>query len=302
MKALIDVLKVKPCSEQELTDVLRSNFPARSKDALRKKRTRFLKKFEQWGLVEKRGDKYCWYIYVNLFENEGKENYSIKLEHSRSLVPALRRIAAIIEPRYTLSSVSKEYESMEDQKIHDEWAQNHLRAYADASSLLDKYRELNTKAEQQKEIFKTRVMDKLEEKLGKTKIVDSSKSARKNAMSSFVLSNIPSIICSLVVYNKPLSMHEDNEEIWLGDSLIAKRAKEDKGLFGKIDAFVRREIKDESNIALARQITEILKEAFGAQGKFQQELRQLLMRIDESGEPLLGGCNGCPKVYFSKRT
>ncbi|GEM_PF-2852987 len=289
MKKVIDALKVKPRSKKELMDILKGDSTTSSQkslESLRKKCERCLKKLQDLGLVETRQDKYCWYIYTN--EYRGQEDYHVKLNHSIRLVPALRRIASIYMPRY--SHGSNESESQEDIIILDKCAEDHLRAYRDIWVLFESLSSIREKAEQAKEKFNTRLMDKLESEF-KNRVV---KSSRKIRPRSFVTSNIPLMIRSLISDNRPLSLETDeNGRIWLEGSLIARG----NHLFKvKVKKFLEREIIDESNIAAVYQIQKVEEEALAAQPSFQREVRKLIIRI-ESGEPLLGGCETCPKVY-----
>ena len=287
MKALIDVLKVKPCSKQELSDILKSNFSTKSKDALRHKLTRFLTKFEQLGLIEKRGDKYCWYIYVNEFE--GHEDYSVKLKHSVRLIPALSRIAGIYVSRYSMQKPD-EYESLEYARIRDDCAENHLRAYPDIWSLLENYRGMRERVDQEREGFNKRLMNKLEREFGLI-LIESNESTK---LASFVVKSLPLLIYSQILENRAPSFEiDETEKIWLGGSLIAKG----KQLSEKIKSFVQLETMDESNIAAANKIMKTETEAFRPLEEFRQRGRELIMRI-ESGEPLLGECGTCPNVHI----
>jgi hypothetical protein len=60
------------------------------------------------------------------------------------------------------------------------------------------------------------------------------------------------------------------------------------------------EIKNEHNIAADHGILKLEKETSEAQLRLQQTVRKLIMRI-ESGEPLLGGCDTCPKFHIGAR-
>jgi hypothetical protein len=290
MKQIIDALKVKPRSKKELLDILRGDSTTssqKSPEALRKECERHLKKLQDLGLVETRQDKYCWYIYIDEFK--GQEDYHVKLNHSIRLVPALRRVASIYMSRY--SHEPNESESQEDIVILDKCAEDHLRAYRDIWVLFESLSSMREKAEQAKEKFNTRLMDKLESEF-KNRVVKSSGKIRSK---SFVTSNIPLVIRSLISGNRPLSLEADeNGRIWLEGSLIARG----NHLFKvKVKKFLEREIIDESNIEAAYQIQKIEEEALTAQPSFQREARKLIIRI-ESGEPLLGGCETCPKVYI----
>ena len=287
MKQLINALKVRPRSKKELMDVLKEDSTTsfqKSPEALRKRCERHLKKLEEDGLIEARGDKYCWYIYVNEFD--GQEDYHAKLNHSIRLIPAFRRIAGINVPHYS----NGPNESKEDAIMLDECARDHLRSYQGIWALFESLRSMREKAEQAKGEFNTCLMDKLESEF-KEKLAKSNRDIR---LKSHVTSNIPSLIHSLILNNIPLSIETDKDgSIWLEGSLIARG----NHLFKRVKEFLERETVDESNITAVYQIQKIEEQALAAQLSLQREVRKLIIRI-ESGEPLLGGCETCPKVYI----
>ena len=89
---------------------------------------------------------------------------------------------------------------------------------------------------------------------------------------------------------------KEDGEVWLEGILIARG----KGLSSQVKRLIEEEIKNEHNIATVYGILKLEKEASEAQLRLQQEVRKLIMRI-ESGEPLLGGCDTCPKLYIRAR-
>jgi hypothetical protein len=287
---MIDALKVRPYSKKELMKALIESFTESSQEALRKWCERQLNKLENWGLVEERGDKYCWYIYVNDFK--GYEDCYAKLLHSQKLIPALKQIAGIYMSRYSAPE-PKELETPENALIYDNCAKDHLRAYPEVWALFDNLSRIREKAELEKEKFNAHLMNKLESKF-KKKVVKSSGGIK---LRNFVMSSIPSLIYSQILENCPLSIEiEKDGKIWLGNTLIASGEK----IGNRVRKFLEEEITDESNITVAHQIWKIEMDAFAAQPTLQREVRKLIMRL-ESGEPLLGGCDTCPEVYIRPR-
>lgn len=288
MKTIIDALKEKCHSVEDFKGLVKKELPKLSPDALRKRVTRYLNELEILGLVEERSDKYCWYTYESLFK--GREDYSAKLKHSRDLIPALREIAKITRGRkYLLSEEKEEYMSQEYMKVLVEGAKSHLKSYPEIWKLLNRWKEKEDKASREREMFTGCLMERLRGKFGK--LVEPSKSFR---LTSFVGNNIPLLIYAQIRYNYQSQLQIKNEEIWFGGNLVAKG----KHLYRKIDEFIKREREDESNIKTIKQIEKIENKAFEIRRTLQQEMRKLILKI-ESGEPLLGGCETCPKIYFS---
>jgi len=71
-------------------------------------------------------------------------------------------------------------------------------------------------------------------------------------------------------------------------------------LLSKFSELFEHETADESNKVVASRIGEIEMGALQTQQRLQQEIRKLTISI-ESGWPLLGRCEACPKVYFLEK-
>lgn len=287
MRSLVDVLKDKCHSKEELICILRDNFRNKSREALRKRCERYLRKLEGLGLVEKRGDKYCWYTYENLFKD--REDYSAKLVHSRQLIPALRKIAGILLSGYSMGQ--EEYVSPEDMALFVNGAKEHLRAYPKLLGLLNSRDQMEKKAKQERQRFKGYLMEKLRKEFEKEPVVDPVQGFK---LPSFVGSTFPLLICRHILYGSPIDLKLEGEKIWFGSRLVAKGSH----LLSNMRKFKKSESEDEFNIEAARRVGKLEEKAREAQRRFRQEIRKLILRI-ESGEPLLGGCEICPKIYFS---
>lgn len=290
-KHLIDTLKEKCCTKKELQKLLvedpSSSDHSHGADADRKKCERFIVKFKSLGLVEERGDKYCWYLYLNDFKDQ--ETLSSKLLHSQKLIHALRRVGGLSLPSNVTQEVDK-LESIEEAAIHNECAKNHLRTYPKIWQLHEKHEKTMLEAEENSNRFKTNLKERLEKQVGK-KTVNADKGVN---LDSFVGSNIPSLIHSHIANERPTQIElKENEEIWDTGSLVAKGGH----LLGKISKFIEQETGDENNASIVKRNKQIEKEAFDVQRELQHEIRMLVERV-ESGEPLLGGCDACPKVYI----
>ena len=194
--------------------------------------------------------------------------------HSRQLIPALRKIAGIVESKYSVSG-AEEYTSPEDMKILVEMAERYLREDSELGELFESYEQKNEEAGQKKIVFTDGLMKKLTKELGET--VNTKKAMR---LQSFVGDNLPSLICNHMLYGSPTDLKREGEGIWFGDNLVAKGDE----VFGKIDEFVKRETADESNITAIKQIEKIELDAFEAQRKLQPEIRNLIMRIKSENQ------------------
>jgi hypothetical protein len=64
---------------------------------------------------------------------------------------------------------------------------------------------------------------------------------------------------------------------------------------------MRKFVRDESNIEDISRILEAEKKATEAQVRLAEDVQKPIIRI-EAGEPLLGGCDTCPMVYFRPKT
>jgi len=287
MRKIIDALKEKCHKKEDLKVLAKKAFPKLSPEALRKRISRYQTELEKLGLVEKRGDKYCWYIYINDFKN--REDVNIKLQHSRKLIPAMKSIAGITWPRYVMTP-SEEYVSADDRMILERCVEDHLRVYSEIWKLLEDYKNMMKKGKKKRELFCTNLMEELREEFKKESIVEPNKESRYR---SFVGNNLPLLICSHILFGSPSRLNLEGEKICFGDSLVAKG----KHLFSRVEEFVKCKTEDEFNVKAAKQIGLIERDAAKIRLELEQEIRKLILRI-ESSEPLLGGCEICPKVYI----
>jgi hypothetical protein len=232
----------------------------------------------------KRGDKYCWYIYVDLWKD--REDYYVKLNHSAKLIPALRRVASIYMPSHLQKE--NQYESPADAAINERCAEDHLRADSRVWMLLDDYQRLVVRAQRERDRFNACLAQKLVKEFG-SKPVEARKSSK---LKSFIGNNIPLVIYSQIAYEPSPFVKSKDRKIWVGDTLIAKGQ-----LLGKVTKFVVRETADKSNMLIVSQIKKVEGDASDAQGRLQEEIRRLILKI-ESGQPLVGGCETCPQVYI----
>ena len=286
-KDLIDSLKESPRSKEELIKILGKKLPNRSHDALRKRVERFMSNQISLGLVEKRGDKYCWYIYVNDFKK--REYYYGKLQHSCQLIPALRWIAGMTWPRYIVVP-QKEVVSADDLDILVKGAEDHLVTYPIVWRLLEDSKKISETVNETKKAFCDKLMEKLRNKFKKEHIVETNKTSTHP---TFVKNNIPLLICNWLVYDSPKTLRTDGDEIWFGDTIVAKG----KELLNHLEVFIENETEDEECIKNAKRIAKLERDAIKIRGEIEQEIRKLILKI-ESGEPLLGGCELCPKIYL----
>lgn len=202
------------------------------------------------------------------------EGSSARSMLSRQLIPALREIAGIIAPRYSVSGGAEEYVSPEDMKLLVKVAEDYLKADPELQRPFEDFREKNEEVAQAKKSFIDSLMDKLTQKFGKELVVEPIKESKYQ---SFVGRNIPSLICSHMLYGAPTDLKPDGEKIWYGDSLVAKG----RHFLESIEEFIKHESEDKSNIETIEQIEKKEDEAHKAQLKFQPEIRKLIIRIKQ---------------------
>jgi predicted transcriptional regulator len=294
MQPLIDGLIQRPSTKKQLLSMLQAVFPSKTREALRKLVERNLQKLQSYGLVQKRGDYYCWYLYLNDFKSF--EDRDAKLSHSRKLVPALRRLVGISLGFYSVGQ-PMETESQEDSRIRDVCAETHLASYPDIWKQFEDFRRNVEQAEREKKRFSDHLKEKLTAVFGEGSVQSSSARGKSD---SYVSENMPSLIYRQILEKRrsvDVKLNEDSETIWVEGIMIAKG----KSLLGQITDFITEEIRDESNLATVYKVVEIEKRTSEVQSKLQECVRRLIMRI-EAGEPLLGGCDTCPKVYVRADT
>ena len=278
-KQLIDALKCRSYSKKELLEVLKEDFPSDSRDAMRKRLERHLSKLITLGLVEKRGNKYCWYIYLNFLD----ENYTVKLNHSRGLIPALRRI-------------SGEYGCYNDQektilgyaKNNDECVESHLLAYPEIFGIYQEFQKLRHKMEEEKKQFLTKLNERVKKAFREIKIADN----YPRTSEIYVRKQISSLIYRLVISKSSPNLRVVGEHVFVGDIQVARGFH----LFERIKEFLRRETEDESNISIITRIEKREKDSSIIQNKLRKKMLELISRVN-SGEKLKSKCNNCPEVY-----
>ena len=277
-KPLIDALKSEPYTKKDLIEILKENF-SKSHDTLRKMLERQLPKLITLGLVEERGDKYFWYIYLNFLD----ENYNVKLKHSQKLIPALRRIAG--ERNY--------YDENENHilgylQANDECAESHLVVYPEIYKPLKEYKLLKQKIEEKKEQLLIELDKKVKNVFGEKTIEKNSSLYSEN----YVSNNIPFVIYRLISNKKDALVHNFRGEIRVDGTSLAIGSH----FFDKMKHFLNNETTNEYNISSISQIEKMQREVFKFQKKFQKKTMDLIMKIN-SGEPLKAKCRTCPEVY-----
>lgn len=281
-KLLIDALKLEPKTKKELIEVLRKFYSKKSYDSLRKRVERALSKLCTLRLVEQRGEKYCWYIYVNFLD----ENYNVKLNHSNKLISALRRIAG----EHWIED-NEEDTILGYKKRNDECAESHLVAYPEIFKLLQESQKLKNKGEQEKEQLFSRLDEKVKKVFGK-KLIEITHRLYYESNENFVRNNISSLIFHMLKSKRSIPIRIHKEEIAIGEVLVARGSH----FFEKIKNLVMDETEDQSNISTMTRIEKIEEESSKIQKKLRRKVLDLVMRIN-SGEPLKLKCNTCPEVY-----
>lgn len=292
LKAVIEALKKKCLMKEEVELIIIEKKSNIKKDALRKRRGRCLEKLKTLGLVQQRGEKYCWYIYPNLFKN--LKNHNIKWEHSRLLIPALRELAGLRVNRIHLAAPHEEYVDPYEMEILTECAKEHLLLYKDIYSLLEDSMNKNNNYHRLKEQLEDNLKGKLRRIFGEP--MDAIKGSLEP---SFVGKNIPFIIYHNLMYGSSISLDLMGEDIRAfgqaaGGYVVAKGSQ----LFEKLKDFIKRETEDQSNIIAAKQVLKSERDWTKSHNKLKDEIRKLIIRI-KGGETLRGECKTCPRVYFA---
>jgi len=312
-RALVDALRERCCSKEELISILESLLPNRSKEALRKRVERFLSKFEELGLVEKRGDKYCWYFYPHLGAGE---DLHAKVEHSKKLIPALLMIAEIGSPEFS-------HISSRGEELNIAAAEEHLYHYPKIWQLLEDYRKLKERADECDRRFNEKVLNSLREEFGDK--VHKYSPELQRFVSESVVFEIYHYINNRIhpisdaegkinweykvdlaelgrsFESKEATLHIKGEEVkvkelWFRGTLVARGEE----LHEKVKEFVKREVMKQSNIEEVKRSRALRYEAYNKKlFKLQDEIRILRHKI-ECGEPLRGRCSLCPEIEVKK--
>jgi len=244
-----------PIAPKRLLEIMKENGVDICRDTL----FRWANDFQKDGMLERKNK--VWYYKSSIEES--------KLP-SRQLIPALRKIAGIVESKYTMSGV-EEYVSSEDMRLLEKDAEDYLREDPKLRKLFEDYRIKKEKAEQEKRILTDDLMKKLTKEFGET--LNAKKAVK---LQNFVRKNLPSLICNHVLYGSPTHLYREGEGVWFGDSLVGKGNDQ---LSSKIDEFVKRETSDQSNISTIEQIKKAEHETLEAQRKLQPEVRKLIIRM-----------------------
>lgn len=281
-KPLIDSLKREPYSKKELIEILKEAFPSDSREALRKRMERAIKKLKALDLVTEREEKYCWYIYLNVLD----ENYNVRLEHSKKLIPALRRVAG----EFWVKGEDEE-QINGFVKINDESIETHLIAYPEIIELREEYQKSKNRAKEEKDQFISRLNEKVYETFG-DKIIETT----GLDSGSYVKITMASIIYKMMVSKKnppiPAEIGGLGNVVMIG---IA-RVSNDIDLVGAINDFIKKVTEDEFNVSIIDGVEKREEETTRIWKEFQKKIQELIVKI-YSGEPLKPKCRTCPEVY-----
>ena len=147
---IINELREQPRTKKDLIKLISNEFH-KTTDAARKSVERRLRELKEWGLIEKKGDYFYWYIYSNIFEKH--EDYELKLRHSKLLIPGLKylvdlqdRVLGVYYPTYE-DGKPVPLEELEKLK---ECAKEHLKTYPDIWNTLEEYKEYDNEAKTSK--------------------------------------------------------------------------------------------------------------------------------------------------------
>jgi len=278
MKRVIDALRSRPRTDDELKIILNENLGG-TEGARRRKRSRYIEDLLFMGIVKRSEGKYQ----LRLSTEKHTISDDAMVRHSYSLIPALRQIARIVTSRYTPNE--GEYISENDMRLRIDCARDHLSSYPDTWELIVDRTTRDEKADRIEEELRLNLMEKLKNDFSDEPIVDPGK-PRKHR--SFIGSTIPVLIIRHLLYGEPGQIKLEGEEIWFGGSLVAKGTH----LLNGVNEFVIRESEDKSNIEAVRSLEKVRNDAISLGPEIEREIRKIILRV-ESGIPLRGGCAIC---------
>lgn len=286
-KVISKALQRRCLSKKEILEILKNKYPDRSYEALIKARKRALDSLIRLELVEGGDEKYCWYVYPNIFNSRG--DYISKLEHSRQLIPGLLGLIGVS---------NQEYIHPIDLEIKIECAKEHLQhtEYKHVDKILEDIRNTSKKRKKLKEELETLIIEDMKDMFSgliyeyKGKIPD-----------TFISTHIPSLVCNHLIYgnsgvNLDISIRDNEIYINQGSISIAK------GNINKdnLKKFLKKQAKDTHNKNIAVKIEELVIKENEDKYKLEQEVRFIIQLI-RGGTPLHGICKSCPKFHILSR-
>ncbi len=305
MNVVMNALKDRPLSRAEIEKLIIAKDEKCSKGAAYHRRERYITKLEGFKLVEERGGKYCWYIYVNMFQNE--TDYEVKLKHSVQLILGLRYLVGIplLDYRYPSPSTLKEVDQLsvqsDDLEMLEKCAEEHLIVYPEIFLALNKKRKAIKDATTMSKAFESALMDKLKCEFGE--LVKPLEVPR--SQSTYVNDVLPSLMLKCILDR---SLLPENKDDGLDDYSIYDQIIRFQGyiigngcnIFEKLKEFICRELNSVENTQKAKQFEEQLQliDSFGIE--LMERIRALILRI-KGGEPLKSECDICPKVLIESR-
>jgi len=305
MDVITNALKKRPLSPDEIEKLIRAQDKKCSKGAAYHRRRRLISKLEGLRLVEERGGKFYWYIYVNLFHNE--TDYEVKLKHSFMLIPGLRILGGIpiVDYKYpspsTWNVVDQFSLQSDDFEMLEKCAEAHLIVYPEIFVALSNKRKAIIDATTMSKAFESALMDKLKCDFGE--LVKPLGGPRSR--STYVNDVLPSLMLKCIRDRlHPPEMKDDG----LDDCSIYDQIIEFHGytigygcnIFEKLKEFIYRELNSVENTKKAKQFEEQLQLINSFSNELMERIRALILRI-KGGEPLKSECDICPKVLIEGR-
>lgn len=293
LKLLIEKLKQKCLSKEEIEKIIILTKKSIRKDTLRKRRARDLEKLKYYGLVEERGDKYCWYLYPNWFETTNDRDAMV--EHSKQLIPGLCELAGISYNRSNARSQPEKYLNPRDLEILTKCAEDHLIVpeYNDIYELLEETRLVDKREIQLRGTLESSILEALKKEYEEKVYFYEGKKPE-----TFVGSNISSLICNHLIYGSrgvslDLEIRDNKIKAHQGNITVA----EGNIQRSKLDLFIKGQINEERNIHLAKQIDDLAVKKNKIHEGLEEEIRKLILRI-EGDSPLHGRCDNCSDVVI----
>ncbi|MEM3648439.1 MAG: helix-turn-helix domain-containing protein [Thermoproteota archaeon] len=335
MKEIVNTLRSKACSVEEIKDLVKREVPNISPDALRKRVSRYLDFLRELGLVEKRDGKYYWYFYPHL---SPREDYEAKLKHSRKLIPFLEFVVQYYEYLEVPTYLAVKYEQLMEYYKREisfwrlppphlteykqliEAVEEHLKYYEEIWQLLSEYRNGLMKANDERLGLEERLLESLKREFGDQVCEYRSWPEPEIFIKPITLiSEIynfidrrlhPILKGGEVDWNYAFNSEEllklfgyggreDVKRLFFGDESVARG---NTSFLEKVKEFIVREVVNPANIEVVKRIRTIeFKNSRETLPTLQEEILRLKHRI-ESGEPLIGRCRFCPEILTEGRS
>ena len=291
MKELVAALKEESLTKEDVRELFKEHTFVRTEDAVRKRVERYLADLCNWGLANEHDGRFWWYIYLSEFKDQ--EDYAAKTQHAKQLIPALKAIVGLpfdqqVDP-YTF-------------EVMKQSAKQHLGYYED----LDECQSDQLSGEDELQLAERDLRHRLETHLSRA--FGGTALSEMELTENSIYAHLPDLIAARLVYNQRTPKLEpskfaidklnEGEGILLLDGMQVARG--DESVLKKAERFIMGELNNLQNGSLSEKILGAERRTRGASTKLRAGVLELTLRI-ESGEPLRGKCNTCPRTLRSSQ-